>query len=84
MDIFVLVSLYRRGPKEEPDIRGFMQRGIVARQSTGQGLPAVKRIDPSAEWSGRTLLLETPGKRQLGYVVFWIRDSGRMYFTLNT
>jgi len=61
-----------------------MQRGIVAWQSTGQGLPAIERVDSSPEWSGRTLLLETPGKRQLGYVVFRIRDSGRMRFTLNT
>jgi len=83
-DIFVFASLYRRGPEKEPDIRGIMQRGIVARQSSGQGLPAVERVDPSPEWSGRTLLLETPGKRKLRYVVFLIRDSRRTLFTLNT
>jgi len=84
MGIFVFVSLYRRGPEEKPDIRGLVQRGIVAWKSAGQRLPAVERFDPGSEWSGRTLFLETPAKRQLGYVFFQIKDSGSTRFTLNT
>jgi len=61
-----------------------MQRGIAAWQSVRQGLPVVERVDPSTEWSGRTLLLKTFAKWQLGYVVFQIRYLEITHFTLNT
>lgn len=72
-----IACVRRRGPEEESNIRGLVQRGVVAWKSAGQGLPAVERFDSSAQRSGGTMLLETSAQRQLRYVPTFL-DNGRV------